>query len=109
MPKPNVACVMLVDGRPEMTRRAIHSFDAQTYRDSFLVILDTGAEPLPGGEGPLYVYEPHMHGGASGVSFGALRNRANTWALDLFTRQHMHCDIIAHFDSDDYSDSRRIE
>ncbi len=32
MARPWVACVMLVNGRSEMTRRAIFSFHAQAYR-----------------------------------------------------------------------------
>ncbi len=39
---PTVACVMLVNGRPDMVKRAVASFRAQTYENSKLLIWDTG-------------------------------------------------------------------
>jgi hypothetical protein len=85
-----------------MTRRAIESFRAQTYANKSLLILDTGFYKYSERSGrdyrPNEVYSM-MNG--SGVSFGALRNMANTLAQSA--------DIIAHFDSDDVSHPRRIE
>jgi hypothetical protein len=101
-PEPLVCAVLLVNGRPEMTRRAIESFRAQTYANKSLLILDTGFYKYSERSGrdyrPNEVYSM-MNG--SGVSFGALRNMANTLAQSA--------DIIAHFDSDDVSHPRRIE
>jgi glycosyltransferase involved in cell wall biosynthesis len=98
MSEPLVCAVLLVNGRPEMTRRAIESFRAQTYANKSLLILDTGDPKLGGEYRPNEVYSM-MNG--TGLTFGALRNWANRLAQSA--------DIIAHFDSDDVSHPRRIE
>lgn len=76
---PVVACVMLVNGREDMVRRAVASFHSQTYRNKRLVSWP----------------------GASGKTIGEYRNEAAAacpWAS-----------IIAHWDSDDWSVPARIE
>ena len=98
MSEPIVCAVLLVNGRPEMTRRAIESFRSQTYANKSLLILDTGDPKLGGEYRPNEVYSM-MNG--TGLTFGALRNWANRLAQSA--------DIIAHFDSDDVSHPRRIE
>lgn len=98
MSEPLVCAVMLVNGRAEMVRRAVASFRAQTYANKSLLILDTGEPKLGGYYRPNEVYSM-MNG--TGLTFGALRNYANTLAQSA--------DIIAHFDSDDWSHHRRIE
>lgn len=104
MSAPTVCCVMLVNGRPEMTRRAIASFQAQTYERKRLLILDSAREcqrDTPYGEdAATSVHMPDM----GSKTIGALRNAANWCAVD-----HFEADLIAHFDSDDWSHPRRLE
>ena len=101
---PTVCCVMLVNGRAEMVNRAIASYKAQTYVAKLLLILDSGKEPVkrtPYGEyNVTTVWMPDMNG----ATIGALRNAANWCAVD-----HFNANLIAHFDSDDWSHSRRLE
>jgi hypothetical protein len=103
---PTVMCVMLVNGREQMAKRAVASFCAQTYEPSMLFILDTGKPPLPYRVTHQRVFhipppgepartEPAQH------SIGYLRNFAN----DALRKS----DLIAHFDSDDWSHPRRLE
>lgn len=104
MSKPTVCAVMLVNGRPEMTRRAIASFRAQTYERKRLLILDSGKKAVKGtpyGESnATTVWTPDM----CGATIGVLRNAANWCAVD-----HFNAGLIAHLDSDDYSSPRRLE
>lgn len=97
---PIVTGIMLVNGRPQMTARAVQSFLAQTYprERRYLIIWDTG-EPKYAAP---FVYDPHgveiWHRG-SGATIGALRNAAIEQARG---------EIIATFDSDDVSHPARI-
>ncbi len=95
---PVVCCVMLASGREEMVARAVRSFQAQTYRNKRLLILDNGRPriqaSLPGNAA--YVT-------ADPASIGVLRNVANKFAGQL-----TGADIIAHWDSDDWSHPNRI-
>ncbi len=69
---------MLANGRPEMVRRAVKSFRAQTYENKFITVW-------------------HNEGKQS---IGALRNEANAFSVNV--------DIICHWDSDDWSHPNRI-
>ena len=103
---------MLVNGRHEMVRRAIRSFEAQTYPACRLILYDTSPAdvrdlqdivgiPLADRE-DIEVFESSAidhHGERKTI--GHLRNRAN--ACDGSS------DIILHWDSDDWSHPRRIE
>jgi glycosyltransferase involved in cell wall biosynthesis len=97
MNQPSVCAVMLADGRPDMVRRAIRSFQAQTYQNRRLLIFDSGKNP------PTLEFDPLVNWvDAScfrGDPIGTLRNRANA----LVT-----ADIICHWDSDDWSHPERI-
>jgi len=101
MSQPTVCCVLLVNGREAMVRRAIASFRAQTYEKKKLVIWDTGDKPaLSLGEWDpemWYAREPAFN------TIGALRNEANSVATQF------GADLIAHFDSDDVSHPLRLE
>lgn len=103
--QPTVCAVMLVNGRPEMTRLAIASFRAQTYRPKRLLIWDTGRVPALNLEqitdDLLYFRED------CASTIGELRNRANRQAAS--GESCATPDLIAHFDSDDYSHPRRLE
>ncbi len=108
-PEPLVCCVCLTRDRPEMLKRAIACFQAQTYRRKFICAYDTspGAQPIrdniasPTGafEGSILHFPDN-----AGKSIGWLRNEI---ALH-------HCeatiapDIFIHWDDDDWSHPERI-
>ncbi len=94
---PLVVGVMLTADRPEMTARAIRSFEAQTYERKCLLVLDSGTEG-PNLRTSIRLIYKHVLGK---YSVGELRNLANAMAAGA--------DIIAHFDSDDWSHPRRLE
>lgn len=99
--KPTVCCALLVNGREAMTCRAIASFRAQTYEAKRLLIWDTGEKPkqLPKDESGVL----HCYPTPGDWTIGALRNQANHAAFLMGT------DLIAHWDSDDWSHPRRLE
>jgi glycosyltransferase involved in cell wall biosynthesis len=103
MSQPTVCAIMLVNGRPEMVRRAIASFRAQTYEAKRLFILDTGEVEVPVMQED-GVYQEYMPK-ARAATIGWLRNEANSYALSGM----LNCDVIVHTDSDDWSHPRRIE
>ncbi len=97
---PRVACIMLVNERPEMALRAITSYRSQTYANRELIVVDTGVEPVYMVLGPeeFCAYTPSLR---EGNSVGYLRNFANRLSLGA--------SLFAHFDSDDWSHPRRLE
>jgi len=95
---------MLVNGRAAMVRRAITSFLAQTYESKRLIILDTGTPPADLDRYPVIWEESAYHPEWAGKTIGWLRNVANRIAWD-----NGICDLIAHWDSDDWSHPRRLE
>ena len=97
MTSPTVCCVMLANGREAMVRRAAWAFRAQTYQQKWLVIFDSG-EPYLNIRGDPSIIHVDAHRFA-GQSIGSLRNAANTLCST---------DIIAHFDSDDFSAPERL-
>lgn len=102
---PTVCAVMLANGREEMVARAIASFRSQTYQDKRLFILDTSPEPLPimQADGVYAEYLAELPG-IRKARIGALRNMANNYA----NPHCLNCDIICHWDSDDWSHPNRI-
>src|SRR6185369_11808099 len=96
--QPLVVGVMLTADRHDMTRRAIASFEAQTYERKCLLVLDSGREPL---NLPTNIRQIYKHMPGVKLTVGELRNVANAMAGGA--------DIIAHFDSDDWSHPRRLE
>ena len=112
MSKPSVCAVMLVNGREAMTRRAIASFQAQTYEAKRLLIWDTAP-----GCGSLYSAIDDQQISVPDVdrerlrdaTVGCLRNWANKYALAHYTTSGTEAEVIAHWDSDDWSHPRRLE
>lgn len=101
MTNPSVCAVLLTRDRPEMARRAVESFQAQTYQAKRLLVWDTGTQTL---ETPWYEEEDypdvaHVIADRS-ETIGALRNDANS-----FWNAYP---IIVHWDSDDWSHPNRI-
>ncbi len=105
-----VAAVMLANGRPDMVRRAVKSFRAQTYERKWLYILDSGSPSLT---------DSMRFGGGisyskilpSNYSIGHLRNTAN-YNSNISDFGGIAPDdsgqIICHWDSDDWSHPSRI-
>lgn len=99
---PSVTCILLTADRPEMTVRAIECFRNQTYKGKMeLLIFDTSRQPSAikkhavTSDGVYYVEAESK----PDDTIGSLRNDANA-----LTRS----DIIAHWDSDDWSHPERI-
>lgn len=98
---PSVTAIMLTADRQAMTDRAVASFLSQTYKQSHLLIYDTGKKPYRleclGSSRIVIVRDgPEM-----ARPIGAMRNVANSVAVAS--------DILIHFDSDDWSGPYRIE
>lgn len=103
MPNPRVCCICLTADRQAMTDRAVRSFLAQTYEGKHLLIFDTsraGSNYEVRAEGQLPITIVRWFPKKQPYTIGALRNHANGAAL--------LCDIIAHFDSDDFSAPTRL-
>ena len=100
MNEPSVCCMMLANGRPEMVRRALRCYHAQTYRAKELIMWDTGDSQSceDYGKGIWHCCAP-----GAGDSVGALRNAAAGWIEYRFRPKY-----IAHWDSDDYSHPERL-
>lgn len=113
MTQSTVCAVMLTADRPEMARRAVECFRAQTYPAKTLLIYDTGtddAEDCPG-DYPLVIWIPEEK---RGRTIGELRNAANSHVegveVDLSAGTSRECgaNILIHWDSDDWSHPNRI-
>lgn len=97
-----LTAILLTADRPEWTREAIGHFAKQTFRDCQLLILDNGEEPLPPWALPLD--EPAIAGRVEyhrvpRRTIGELRNIACALSKT---------DLIACWDSDDYSAPHRL-
>jgi len=102
---PLVCCTLLTADRQAMTDRAVRCFLAQTYEPRCLLILDSGRERV---RVTKEITEVEYNGNvivgylntAPGQSIGKLRNIATTESINV--------DIIAHWDSDDWSAPERL-
>lgn len=105
MPEPTVCAVMLTRDRPELAKRAVECFRAQTYPNKRLMIFNTGhngplisdAEALDVGS---QIHEPCVIGAFE--SIGELRNEA------ISATEEMGAEIVIHWDDDDWSHPNRI-
>jgi len=104
--EPLVVCVMLTKNRPEMARRAVRSFLAQTYRDKMLLIWDSGSVPFDMGFVEDHLVPIFYSGTVKTAPIGALRNDAARWCT---TGPTPYPDIFIHWDDDDTSHPMRIE
>jgi Glycosyl transferase family 2 len=105
---PLVACVCLVKGRPEMVKRAVASFCGQTYERKALLLWLTdegsGSSALISGLTKLHPCILAVMNRDRGLTIGALRNEAAAWLMEWQNGP----DIIAHWDSDDWSHPERL-
>ena len=93
-----ISCIMPTRGRQEFAAAALDCYLSQTWRDKELIILDDADAPsFPGGV-ELFgvVYERMAHR----LTIGAKRNIAVSRSQG---------EVIAHFDSDDYSAPGRLK
>ena len=102
MSTPLACAICLVDGRPEMLKRAIASFEAQTYERKGLLLWGDPQGVDFSRETAFAVV--HDEESRRGLSIGELRNQANFFAVDM-----MGAEVLIHWDSDDLSHPRRIE
>lgn len=102
MTEPTVCAILLTADRPELARRAVECFRAQTYRNRFLLVWDSGikASGIDAADDELWVRETHSPDGA----IGTLRNSAVHAAFSVSRPD----DIVIHFDDDDWSHPSRI-
>ena len=105
MPK-TVCCILLVNGREAMVQRAVDCFEAQSYESRALIVFDTGIPRVDIRVNklgrPVYMVGS-VESDCAHLTIGRLRNIANGHASAV------GCDLIAHWDSDDWSHPRRLE
>ncbi len=94
---------MLTADRFEMTARAVAAFQAQTYGNKKLLVLDTGKNEFSLKQAACVYGEWFPKLGQNKI--GALRNMANDYSKE----QCLKAEVICHFDSDDVSHPLRIE
>ncbi len=95
---------MLTKDRPEMSVRAVRSFQAQTYLNKKLMIVNGGSAriDMAGTLEPDFVQ-------LEGMTVGALRNLGCRYASAHYAASSDRPEIFCHFDDDDLSHPRRIE
>src|SRR5262245_40359289 len=93
-----VSCILPTRGRHDLATQAVECFASQTYPDKELIIVDDADDPS--------------------FRYGILRPDSlyvtSIERLNIAAKRQLCCeyttgDVIAHFDSDDYSDPRRLE
>jgi glycosyltransferase involved in cell wall biosynthesis len=98
MPYPLISCVMPTCNRREFIPSALKAFEAQSYPNRELIVVDNGesvADLIPDRHGYFYT-----HTGVDKLTTGAMRNKA----CELATGE-----IVAHWDDDDYSHPDRLK
>lgn len=99
--EPRVICVLLTRDRPELAKRAVDCFKAQTYENKRLFVFNTGRDDWLRQEELVYSeHYPHF----ANETIGELRNFANSYS----NPNCLKGDIIAHWDDDDYSPPHRL-
>ena len=101
---------MLTKDRPELARKAVECFRAQTYQKKCLFVLDTSEGA---GNRPLMTHFKRCEFTAAcdldrQLTIGDLRNEANRMSRFVFESDILQPDIIIHWDDDDWSHSNRI-
>ncbi|MDA1027766.1 MAG: glycosyltransferase family 2 protein [Bacteroidetes bacterium] len=101
--KPLISCLMVTADRPELCKRAIISFNAQTYENKELVVLDNGKAPmqslLENVPSSQLRYEYVQNNEATTI--GELRNRS----LEMVSGDV----VVPQWDDDDWSAPQRLD
>lgn len=103
MTEPLVCAVMLTANRPELAKRAVAAFRAQTYQNKRLVVLNSGQIDLTLTSAMRGEFTAHVPNTSQVWTIGALRN-----AGAILARAQFDADIICHWDDDDWSHPNRI-
>lgn len=102
--QPTVCCVMLTADRPELARRAVECFRAQTYPAKRLLILDSGTDDFSESDDPegevFWTTTIATTETGNRKTVGELRNEANAFWTEY--------PILIHWDDDDWSHPNRI-
>ena len=108
---PLVCCVLLTRDRPEMARRAVDSFRAQTYENKRLLVYDNSLRSPENHKFMVWLRDVNdasqsemWYARCSGKeTIGKSRNMAGNMAVKC-----IEADIIAHWDDDDWSHPNRL-
>lgn len=103
--QPTVCAICLTKDRPEMLARALRSFQAQTYENKRLLIVNSGPGALV--EETESIWEPCFIG-IDALTIGALRNHACKYASHHYAESWKRPEIFIHWDDDDVSHPNRI-
>jgi hypothetical protein len=106
--EPTVCCVCLTRDRAEMLKQAVACFEAQTYANKRMVIID-GCENwrhrswgAADDSAPIIIHSAPALGLRDDLTIGQLRQIGNLAA------QRIQAEIIAHMDDDDWSHPGRL-
>lgn len=110
MTEPLVCAVMLTRDRPELAKRAVECFRAQTYLNKRLLIWNTGDDASLQLNS---LSEFQVFAAIRNQSIGTMRNFATEYAGSLLSTVQPgllseYADIIVHWDDDDWSHPNRI-
>lgn len=108
MREPLVCAVLLTCDHPEMARRAIRSFRAQTYERKIMLVWDTGEQTCSEYSDGHEDDTRHLWPDLKGASIGTLRNYANQYAAHHYTTNDTRPEIFVHWKDRDWSHPNRI-
>jgi hypothetical protein len=114
MSEPLVVAIMLTKDRPEMAARAVQCFYAQTYQRKRLIVWDTSVHcersnyEIFSPESCQVIAPDVDQEACASMSVGLLRNAANKYGAHHYGPSSERCDILCHWDDDDWSHPNRI-
>jgi glycosyltransferase involved in cell wall biosynthesis len=106
--EPLVCAIMLTRDRPEMARRAVESFRAQTYERKKLLIVNSGPGPVLEESETCEAAQEPCFIGIDVLTIGALRNHGCKYASHHYTTGETCPEVFIHWDDDDWSHPNRI-
>jgi hypothetical protein len=103
--EPRVWALMLVHQKPALALRALRCFEAQTYPNKALVVMNTSPSPIPALDLAKFHHVPDDTRADHWRNIGWLRNHA--LSLNLINKPEDE-DIVMHWDYDDWSHPDRM-